>query len=57
MLSTSWTITNEPTTAVAWGTGVYTLLVEGRRFATGTNAFAFNVEPRGNTPPTPLTTL
>jgi len=35
--------------------GVYTLLVEGRRNATGTNAFAFNVEPRGNTPPAPLT--
>ena len=35
--------------------GIYTLLVEGRRYATGTNAFAFNVEPRGNTPPAPLT--
>src|SRR5256885_2459356 len=35
--------------------GIYPLLVEGRRYATGTNAFAFNVEPRGNTPPAPLT--
>jgi hypothetical protein len=34
--------------------GTYTVLVEGRVYNGGTNAFAFNVEYRGNTPPVPL---
>lgn len=34
--------------------GTYTILVEGRVYGSGTNAFAFNVEYRGNTPPVPL---
>jgi hypothetical protein len=29
VLSTNWTITNEPATAAAWGTGTFTLLVNG----------------------------
>ncbi len=34
--------------------GPYFLVVEGRRYATGSNNYTFNVELRGNTPPVPL---
>jgi hypothetical protein len=34
--------------------GVYTLLIEGRRDATGTASYSFNVDPRGNVPVAPL---
>ncbi|MHB8861524.1 MAG: putative Ig domain-containing protein [Pirellulaceae bacterium] len=35
--------------------GIYTLLLEGFIFDTGSGSYTFNVQPMGNVPPTPLT--
>lgn len=35
--------------------GVYTLVLEGRRNASTSQAYQFNIVPQGNTPPTPFT--